>query len=139
MNEQQNIALIQKIFEAFGRGDIQAMLDCCSVDCEFDYPGPAIIPYAGRKKGHAEIRGYFEAILNNQSSHNLKVARFVAQDDHVVAIGSYMGVVNSTGKTIEGPLVFTFEVHNGKVTRHMLMSDTAAGAAAYTAATAAAT
>ena len=133
MQEQQNVALIQKIFEAFGRGDIEEILTCCSTDCEFYYPGPAIIPYAGRKKGHAEIRAYYEAILNNQSSHDLKVDRIIAQDDNVVAIGSYKGVVNSTGKTIESPLVLTYEVQNGSVIRHMLLGDTAAGAAAYTA------
>ena len=54
MKEQQNIALIQKIFEAFGRGDIQAMLDTFSADAEVFYPGPAIIPQAGRRKGKAE-------------------------------------------------------------------------------------
>ncbi len=135
MNEQQNLALIQKIFEAFGRGDIQDMLDCFAADSEVYYPGPAIIPYAGKKKGHAELRDYFQGILENQSNHDLKISRFITQDDHVVAIGSYSGVVNSTGKTIEGPLVFTFELHNGTVTRHMLMSDTAAGAAGYSTAT----
>ena len=117
MNEQQNVALIQKIFEAFGRGDIQTILDCCSTECEFYHPGPAIIPYAGRKKGHAEIRAYFETIFGSQANHDVRVARFVAQDDHVVAIGSYTGVVNSTGKTIESPLVFTFEIRDGSIRR----------------------
>jgi ketosteroid isomerase-like protein len=138
MNEQSNVELIQKIFEAFGRGDIPALLNYFSVDCELFYPGPTIIPYAGRKKGRAEIQTYFEAVLENQSNHDIRVDKFVAQGDNVVAIGWYTGVVNSTGKTVEGPLVFTFEVQDGSVRRHMLMSDTAAGVAAYTASSSAA-
>jgi len=133
MNEQQNVALIQKMFEAFRRGDIQAILDSLSPDCEFFHPGPAVIPYTGRKKGRAEIQAYFAAITSNQSNHNIRIDQFVAQDDNVVAIGWYTGVVNSTRKTIDSPVVFTFEVQRGKVRRHMLITDTAALVASYSA------
>ncbi len=79
MKEQQNIALIQTLFEAFGRGDMQAMLDAFSTDAEMFYPGPAIIPQAGRKKGQAEIRAYFDAILTNQRNHNIRIDQYVAR------------------------------------------------------------
>ncbi|MFL6414869.1 MAG: nuclear transport factor 2 family protein, partial [Bryobacteraceae bacterium] len=59
--------------------------------------------------------------------------QYVAQDDNVVVIGQYSGVVNSTGKTIDVPVVFTFEVRGGSVKRHMVITDTAAQAASYTA------
>jgi ketosteroid isomerase-like protein len=133
MKEQQNIALIQKTFEAFGRGDIQAILDTFSADAEVFYPGPSIIPQAGRRKGQAEIRTYFDAISTNQSNHNIRIDQYVAQDDNVVVIGWYSGVVNSTGRTIDVPVVFTFEVRDGRVKRHMLITDTAAQATSYTA------
>jgi len=44
VSEQQNVALVQKTLEAFGRGDVQTILDLCSSDCEFNSPGPQIIP-----------------------------------------------------------------------------------------------
>jgi uncharacterized protein len=138
MNEQQNVALIQKVFEAFGRGDIQVILDSCADDCEFYYPGPATIPYTGTKKGREEIRAYFDAIMGTQSDQNLRLDQFVAQGNTVVAIGWYTAVVNATGQRIESPVVFTFEVHDGSIRRHMLLSDTAAVATSYTAATTAA-
>jgi uncharacterized protein len=134
MAEQQNVTLVQKMFEAFGRGDVDTILDNCAADCEFYFPGPATIPYAGRKKGREEIRGYFSAILGTQSVTELRIDRFVAQGDTVVGIGEYTAVVNSTGKMIESPVVFTFEVQDGRVRRHMLVVDTAAVAASYTAA-----
>jgi ketosteroid isomerase-like protein len=133
MSEQQNVSLIQKMFEAFGRGDIRTILDSCAADCEFYYPGPAIIPYAGTKKGRAEIQSHFDAILGTQSNQNLRIDQFVAQGDTVVAIGLYKAVVNSTGKAIESPVVLTFEVRDGTVRRHMSLGDTAAVAASYTA------
>lgn len=138
MSDQQNVAIIQKVFEAFGRGDVQTILDYCTNDCEFYCPGPSSIPYAGTKKGRAEIQGYFDALTVTQSDANLSIDQFVSEDDTVVAIGRYTAKVNSTGKPIDTPVVLTFRVRNGKITRHMVIGDTAALAASYTTAAAAA-
>lgn len=138
MSEQQNVILVQKAFEAFGRGDIQTIHDQCASDCEFYCPGPATIPYAGTKKGRAEIQGYFDTLIGTQSNQNLSIDEFVAQGDTVVAIGRYTATVKSTGKPIETPVVLTFTVQDGKIARHMVVGDTAAIAASYTASAAAA-
>ena len=132
MSEQQNVTLIQKALEAFGRGHVQTIIAHCTNDCEFYCPGPASIPYAGTKKGRAEIQGYFDALIGTQSNANLSIDQFVTQGATVVAIGRYTAKVNSTGKPIDTPVVLTFEVHDGKITRHMVIGDTAALAASYT-------
>ena len=137
MSEQQNVTLIQKLLEAFGRGDVQTILDHCTNDCEFYCPGPAIIPYTGTKKGRAEIQTYFDALIGTQSNANLSIDQFVAQGDAVVAIGRYTAKINSTGKPIDSPVVLTFQVQDGKIKRHMVIGDTAALAASYTASAAA--
>lgn len=137
MSQQENIALIQTLFDAFGRGDIQAILDSCTRDCEFNCPGPAVIPYAGRKKGAAEIQNYFEALIGTQSNANLAIDQFVAQGDDVVAIGRYTARVISTGKQFNTPVVLTFRVEGGKIAQHMVLGDTAAISASYAGAAAA--
>lgn len=138
MSEQQNVTLIQGMFEAFGRGDVQTILDNCTSDCEFYCPGPAIIPYAGTSRGRAEIRSYFDALIGTQSNQNLRIDQFVAQGATVVAIGRYTARVKSTGKAIDTPVVLTFLVQDGKVKQHMLVGDSAALAASYSASAAAA-
>jgi ketosteroid isomerase-like protein len=138
MNEQQNVAVVKKAFEAFGRGDVRAILDCSSNDSEFYCPGPEIIPYAGRKRGRSEIQTYFDSLITTQKDANLSIDQFVAQDNTVVAIGRYTAQVRSTGKSIDTPVVLVFHIQDGKITRHLVMGDTAAIAASYTAAAAAA-
>lgn len=138
MSEQQNVALIQQMLEAFARGDVQTILDNCTADCEFYCPGPAIVPYTGRKNGRAEIQTYFESLISSQSDQNLRIDQFVAQGDTVVAIGNYKAVVKATGKPIESPVVLTFDLENGAVRRHMVLGDTAALAMSYTGTAAAA-
>ena len=138
MTEQQNLTVIQKAFEAFGRGDVQTILGHCTDDCEFFCPGPTTIPYAGTKKGRAEIQGYFDDLIGTQSDVNLSIDQFVSQGDTVVAIGRYRAKVNSTGKPIDSPVVLTFKLQDGKIARHMVIGDTAAVAASYTGSAAAA-
>jgi ketosteroid isomerase-like protein len=138
MSEQQNVALIQKLFDAFGRGDIQTILNHFTDDAEFYSPGPSIIPYAGTKRGRAEIQSYFDALLSTQSNMNLSIDQFVAQGDTVVAIGRYRARVNATGKSIDSPIVLSFHVQDGNVRRNMVLADTAALADSYTGAAAAA-
>ena len=138
MSEQQNVVLVQTALAAFGRGDIDAILDHCTSDCEFSCPGPAIIPYTGTRKGRAEIQTYFDQLMGTQSNANLTIDDFVAQDDKVVAIGRYTATINATGKSIDSPVVLTFKVQDGKIARHMVVGDTAALAASYTGSAAAA-
>ena len=138
MSEQQNIALIQNALEAFGRGDVETILDYCTSDCEFYCPGPTVIPYAGTKRGRAEILSYFDGLIGTQTDPKLTIEEFVAQADTVVAIGRYRANIKATAKTIDSPVVLTFKVQDGKIVRHMVIGDTAALAESYTTSAAAA-
>ena len=82
-NPEENVALVQRQLEAFGRSDINMLVDNCASDCEIHSPGPEIIPYSGTKKGHADIRAYFESLIGTQRNANLNVAQFFAQGNTV--------------------------------------------------------
>jgi ketosteroid isomerase-like protein len=137
MSGQQNVTLVQEMLNAFGRGDVRTIVEHCTQDCEFYCPGPAVIPYAGTKKGPAQIQSFFDALVGTQSNMNLRIDQFVSEGDMVVAIGRYTARVNSTGKTMDTPVVLTFRLDGGKVVRHMVLGDTDAIAASYAGAAAA--
>ena len=126
MREEQNVNLIKSAFQAFGRGDIEAILGHCTTDCEFYCPGPPTIPYSGRRKGPAEIEEYFKLLLETQSNPNLEVEEFVAQGDTVVAIGTYGATIKTTGSSMRSPVVLTFHIRDGKIAKHMVIGDTSA-------------
>ncbi len=54
MSEQQNAELIKSVYDAFGRGDLAYILDRLAEDVDWTLEGPAIIPYAGKRKGVAQ-------------------------------------------------------------------------------------
>lgn len=133
MNEQQNVAILQKAFAAFGRGDIDGILEACADDAEFHLAGPPTIPFAGTKKGKGEIRTYFETLIGTQQDANLRIDEFVAQNNTVVAIGHYSAKIKATGKPIDTPLALSYHMQDGKIKEHRVFGDTAALADGYTA------
>jgi hypothetical protein len=132
MSEQQNATLIQQALEAFGRGDVEAILNSCASDCEFYCPGPPFVAYTGVKKGRKEIEGYFSDLIGTQTDSKLTVEQLISQGDTVVVIGRYSAKIKSTGKLLDSPLVLVFHIKDGKIARHMVLGDTFALGVSYT-------
>src|SRR5580704_5970393 len=57
-----NIKTIQGIYEAFGRGDVQAVLDCVSDDVDWAAEASSAgAPWYGVRHGKAGVASFFEA------------------------------------------------------------------------------
>jgi ketosteroid isomerase-like protein len=70
MNEQENIALVKKLYEAFARGDIKTILDQLTDDVKWNNPGPSIIPYSGDRTGPVQVREFFDRLVGTQENVN---------------------------------------------------------------------
>jgi ketosteroid isomerase-like protein len=138
MNEQQNVALIKKLYAAFERGDVQTILDNLADDVEWTLEGPAIIPYTGKRTGPAQVLGFFQALAGTQSEIKLTTEAFVAQGDTVATLGRYAATVKATSKKFDSAVGHFFTIRDGKVARFVDFGDTAAMADAYAAKSAAA-
>jgi ketosteroid isomerase-like protein len=130
MHEQDNVAVIQKLYAAFGSGDIQTILDTVAANAEWVNYGPSTIPYAGNFTG--QIAAFFQAIGESTTDAKVVPDRFIAQGDSVLSIGRYIATVRSTHARIETPVAHLFTVKNGTVTSWVGFSDSAAVAAAHT-------
>ena len=129
MNEQSNVALIQKLYAAFGAGDVQTILGNTAPDAEWTNSGPDTVPYAGDFSGR--VLAFFQAIADSTTGGKVVADRFIAQDDTVVTVGRYSATVRGNGATIDVPIVHVFRVRDGKVASWTGFSDTAAVAAAH--------
>ena len=133
MSEQQNAALIQSLYDAFSRGDVQHILDSVTDDVEWTLEGPSIIPFAGARKGPSEVLGFFQALGTTQTNQKLTAEVWCALGDTVATLGRYAGTVTATGKSFDTAVAHFFTIRGGKVARFVDLGDTAAFAAAYTA------
>ena len=131
MEKNDNVALIQHVYAAFGRGDISTILQALDANVKWTSFGPAVIPYSGTMTGPSEVVKFFEALGSTQSQQKLTIDEYISQGDNVVTIGNYKALVKETGKWVDGPIAHVFTVRGGKITRFLDFIDTAQTADAY--------
>jgi ketosteroid isomerase-like protein len=89
-----NVALIQRTYEAFGRGDIPAVMGTFAEDISWNVP--TVVPHGGRAKGRDEVGRFFERLGSMWEDFGLDLEDFVASGDRVCVIGRAQGRFNGT-------------------------------------------
>ena len=137
MNEQNNKALVEKMYAAFGRGDVQTILDPLAPNVEWTMEGPSTLPFAGKKIGPGQVRSFFESLATTQEKQKLTIDDYIAQGDKVATTGRYSAVVKATDKRFDCAVAHVFTIRDGKITKFLDFADTAQMADAYVSAAAA--
>ena len=115
MSEQQNLEVVRKGYDAFGRGDIPGLLSLLDPQVSWLTPGPADLPTAGTRQGHQAVGEFFQTLSSVVDIARFEPREFIAQGEKVVVLGDDTARVKATGKTIEFRWAHAFTVRNGKV------------------------
>ena len=115
MTEADNVALIGGIYEAFGRGDVDYIIDQLTDDVRWVTHLEPIVPWSGDYSGKANVPRFFEAIANSVETTAFSPEEFVAQGETVVSTGEYGCTVKANGKSSLTPWVFIWKLRQGKV------------------------
>jgi ketosteroid isomerase-like protein len=126
MSEQQNLDLVRKGYEAFGRGDIPGLLALLDEQISWVTPGPADLPTAGTRRGHQAVQEFFQTLQNMGDILRFEPKEFLAQGDRVVVLGDDDTRVKATGNTVTFRWVHVFTVRNGKVAAFEEVGDVSA-------------
>ena len=127
-----NIAFVQDLYAAFGKGDIAALLDGMTPDIDWHSGGRASdYPGFGPRKGHAEVQEFFKIVAENNDFSHFTPREFYAADDKVFVLGDYAITLRKTGRKIESDWVHIFTIRDGKVTRISRISRHRSAAEAY--------
>ena len=108
-----NLELIQGGYDAFGRGDIGAVLEILADDVEWHVPDA--LPQGMRVRGRDEVGGFFKKLGSTWEGLSLDVEDFVASGDRVCVIGRGSGSVG--GAQGSYGFVHAWTVSGGKATR----------------------
>ena len=125
MSEEQNVAAITKIYEAFGKGDIPYILGELHDDVRWVVHQESFVPTAGDWSGKAKVPGFFQAIGDNMDVSAFVPGEFVAQGDTVVSMGDFDFTARATGKTAKTKWIFVWKVLDGKVSSYEQFHDSA--------------
>jgi len=126
MNGQQNVALIQSVYDAFSRGDIQFIMDRLTDDVDWKLEGPSAIPYVGHRRGKKEVMGFFEGLATTETGHKLTMNHIFSQGDMVASFGRYAATVKATGKRFDSAIAHYFKIRDGKIAEFVDHINTAA-------------
>jgi uncharacterized protein len=131
VSEQDNVKVVQEAYDAFGRGDIQGILDRLTDDIDWQTYGPEALPGTRPRHGKEEVREFFGDVARDWSFETFEPREFIAQGDHVVCLGRYTGTGQASGRPFGSEWAMHFTVRNGKVARFREFTDTAQMLAAF--------
>ena len=130
MGAQENKQVVQQIYAAYARGDVQGVLALLSEEIEWVSSGEGL-PYAGTYRGHAGMASLFEKLAGEVEIAAFEPREFIAEGDRVLVVGWERGKVKATNRGYEFHWVTAFTVRNGKITNIQEYTDTLAVAKAY--------
>jgi uncharacterized protein len=120
------ISTVKGFYDAFSRGDIGTILASVADDVSWEYEAPSELLSAGVRRSPQQVAEYFSAIAAQNKDHHLEMTEFFSSNDAVAAFGRYQGTVISTGVRVDTPLAHYFKFRDGKVVRHVQLTNTGA-------------
>lgn len=131
MAKQDNAAIVRGLYEKFGQGDIDGLVDSMTPDVKWLLPQIAEVSLSGQRQGPESVREFFLSLAQVQEIGEMKMDAMIAQDDTVVVLGSYSRRVKATGRSFSTDFAHAFHFAGGKVKKFQEFLDTAAVAAAH--------
>ncbi len=128
-----NISKLQQLYAAFGRGDINTILDNVTDDCDWGTATTAQeIPWYRIRSGRAGVADFFQTLGTEVNFKKFDPAQFAAAGDDVFARVDYIYQFTKNGNSApETSAIHQFTFRDGKVARFRAYEDTAAIRDAY--------
>ena len=124
-NNSQEVKVVNKMLQAFGIGDMEALKLTLSESTIWNYNGSAAIPYAGTYKGKDEVMKFIGNIISNVEILDFKVSQIIATDSTVVVLGSEKQKIKKNKQILEQNWVQIYTVKNGLITNMEEFANTA--------------
>lgn len=118
--------VVKEIYAAFGRADVPAILDRVADEVDWEFVGPASLPYAGARHNRAEVAAFFAAIPKADEIHVFEPREFIDAGDDVTVLGWEQSKALESNQEFSSEWVHVFTLKNSKVTRWRGFFNTAA-------------
>lgn len=115
--------LVRTIYEAFGRGDVPAVLGAMAEDIEWHEAEG--MPYGGVHHGpNGVVQGVFGPLLQDIPDFTVTPEEIIASGDRVAVVARYRGTGAASGERLDMPVVHVWDVHESKIARFRQFADT---------------
>ena len=122
---QENVDIIQGVYDAFARGDIPAVLGVLDADVEWREAEGFLYadqnPYIGPG---AVLAGVFARLGGEWDQFQARPDSILDAGEAVIGQGYYSGVYKATGRTVRAQFAHVFTLRGGRVVRFQQYTDT---------------
>jgi ketosteroid isomerase-like protein len=127
MSSETNIALVQKLYAAFGKGDVPGMLELFADDVDWGIEGKATpeVPWHGTGIGKPFALKFFQALSSEMTFSLFEPSGYVASDNAVACLVTSEATLKKNGQKLTQHDIHYFTIKNGRVTRWRGSEDTA--------------
>ncbi len=122
--QEENIKIVQQLYSAFAKRDINTIVGLLSPDVEWGEPANPFNPAGGTRHGH---QGFLEWLNMGRQAEEILVLeprKMLTDNDSVAVVGYMKCLAIPTGKTYESDFVHLVTIKTGKVIKFQEFFDT---------------
>ena len=126
MSADVKIKTIAQVYDAFGRGDVAAILDAVTDDVDWSAETTSVAaPWYGVRHGKDAVAAFFAAFGSAMEVEEFTPISFAASDSDVLTVVRFRARSRSTGRTAAMDLHHYFKFRDGKIAYYRGTEDTA--------------
>ena len=126
MSADVKIKTIEEIYQAFGRGDVAAILDAVTDDVDWaSETSSTAAPWYGVRHGKDGVAAFFTAFGSAMEVEEFTPVSLAANDTDVLTVVRFRARSRSTGKSTAMDLHHYFKFRDGKIAYYRGTEDTA--------------
>ena len=126
------IETVQRMYEAFGRGDVEAILAELADDVDWAAEAASTsVRWYGNYRGKDEVARFFTDIGSNVEVTEFTPLSFASNDTDVFAVVRFAYTVNTTGKRAAMNIAHWWRIADGKVVSFRGSEDSEQSAVAF--------
>ena len=98
MSAEDNVATIKTIYEAFGKGDVETILDAVADHVDWAVDAEPVAPWYGQRSGRDGVASFFADIAGATEVQDFAVEGMGASDNEVFAFLRFAVRMKATGR-----------------------------------------
>ena len=116
MSANDNVKTIQTVYEAFGRGDLPAILDALTDDVDWaSSVSSTEVPWWGVRHGKEEVTDFFVKLAEATEVQEFTTLELIGEGDTVLTVVRYRVKARTTGREAEMLLHHYWKFRDGKI------------------------
>ncbi len=121
----ENVEIARGGYDAFSRGDIDAVLSMMDPDIVWQEPDVEGIPAGGTHHGREAVaENVFGRVSEDWDEFQVVPEEFLDAGDRVVVLGLFQGKGKATGGTLDAPFAHVWTLREGKMVHFRNYTDT---------------